>query len=385
MDQPGDETVHLETPVGTDARDLPRADRPYTPTRDEILAVCRDNNLLSHVAQPIIDLGRGTIVGFEVLARFLQGSPDTWFAAATSHGLAAQLDAIALRKALHWLPDLPRNTFLTVNIEPHSLLDEAVQAVFREHGNLDRLVVELTEHSKIGSFASLRKPIEQLRAAGAMIAADDVGSGYAGMQMLLEMRPQIVKIDGSLVSGIDRDPAKRAVVRMLGELAGRIDAWVLAEGIEREEELTEIMRLGVPLAQGFYLRRPQTPFDTAMSLQTTALIRGQAAQLSAREQVSSIMDVVPLVPSSTEPPDQVTAVEVNAYSRPYALLHRGERVISPLVVQSTEYISDVAKRVVGRAGELTPVIVVDVNGRAQGIVRPRQLLSALADRITTEQ
>ena len=111
-----------------------------------------------------------------------------------------------------------------------------------------------------GSDPSLLLSIARLRNAGAMIALDDAGSGYSGLQQLLALRPEIVKLDRGLVTGVDTDEAKLALVRMLGEVAGQLDAWVLAEGVETEGEFAAFARLGVPLAQGWLFGRPAAPW-----------------------------------------------------------------------------------------------------------------------------
>ena len=97
---------------------------------------------------------------------------------------------------------------------------------------LHRVVVELTEHTPVDDLAALRRQCDELRARGALIALDDAGSGYSGLQQLAALRPQLVKLDRALVSDADTDPVRVALAEMLGEFAGRIDAWLLAEGIE---------------------------------------------------------------------------------------------------------------------------------------------------------
>src|SRR6185295_20126735 len=95
-----------------------------------------------------------------------------------------------------------------------------------------------------------------LRERGAKVAVDDVGAGYSSMRHVMEMRPDFVKIDRGLVAGLDRDAAKLAIIASLASFASRIDATVIAEGVERLEEVDALVRLGVPLAQGFVFARP---------------------------------------------------------------------------------------------------------------------------------
>lgn len=352
----------------------------WQPTRADVLGVLADPNRLRLVTQPIVDLARGHVVGYEVLSRFVAGTPDLWFAAAARTGLAPQLDALVVARALELRADLPPNTFLTVNIEPQDLLDPALLRTLLDAGDLSRFVLELTEHSRISEFAALAEPLGELRDRGAMFAADDVGSGYSGLQSLLAVRPEIVKIDRSLVDGIDTDPAKQAVVRMLGGLANRIDGWVLAEGIEREEELLELMRLEVPLAQGYLLGRPGPQLTTDLPISVVGLIRGQAALLAAVDELGSLMEVVPLLPAAGGGADPAAlAIEIDAWGRPVAVVVDGARIRQPLTAHPGEAVHDTADRMVGRGGPLAPVVVVDGTGRAQGVVPPTRVLSRLAD------
>ena len=179
---------------------------------------------LSSQYQPIIDVERGTVVGFEALARFRDYpvcDSETWFAAAREHGQLARLAAAALRSALRSRDSLPANSFLTVNLGPDVLDDPEVREALTSQQTLAGLVVELTEHARVDSYAALEPAIERLRSAGAMLAIDDAGSGYAGLTHLLSLRPDIVKLDRVLVSGLQRDEAKRTLVEMMGVLAGR--------------------------------------------------------------------------------------------------------------------------------------------------------------------
>ena len=218
--------------------------------------------------QPIVDLYRGTVIGYEALVRF-QGypvpDPAQWFAAARRHGRAPQLEALALSTALDSRPDLPANTFLALNVGPDVLDHPDVLAVWEQHPDLTGVVIELTEHARIDSYELLEPALDRLRDAGALIAIDDAGAGYAGLQHLIGIRPHIIKLDRQLVSGVDRDETKHALVEMISTFASRIDACVLAEGIEQLGELDAVVGLGVPMAQGYLLAGPgrRGPTSTA--------------------------------------------------------------------------------------------------------------------------
>lgn len=243
---------------------IPSVEAGIVVTPDMVRAACQGHGTAT-AYQPIVDTTRGSIVGYEALARFPgyeQKNPEVWFTAARDLGLSAAFEAAALRAALSRQADLPVNCFLTVNVSPALLLTEEVQAVWADQGGLGGIIVELTEQTPIDSYVDLEPALHRLRSSGAMIAVDDAGAGYAGLKHLLAVRPSLIKLDRELVRDIDEDPAKRALVEMIGVFAGRIDAWILAEGIERVEELDALIALRVPLVQGYLLGRPQASWST---------------------------------------------------------------------------------------------------------------------------
>ncbi|MGY1748892.1 EAL domain-containing protein [Modestobacter sp. SYSU DS0511] len=224
-----------------------------------LAAVLADPAQPALVFQPIVDLRRGVVAGYEALSRFPAApgiGPDRWFAMADELGLGARLEGRVVAAALRAREDLPEGCFLSVNVSPHLLTEPEVADGLLSAPDLGRLVLELTEHVPVGDHQRLTALLSRLRVAGAAIALDDAGSGYSGLQQLALLRPQFVKLDRALVDHADRDEAKLALAELLGTYAGRLDAWLLVEGIERPEELAAFVRLGVPLAQGYLLARP---------------------------------------------------------------------------------------------------------------------------------
>src|SRR3954452_1172803 len=252
-------------------------------TRIDSLPECRqllaDPDDLTLVFQPIVDLAGATVAGYEALCRFPgTAGPDVWFAAAAEAGMAAELDALAIAKALETVPHLPADTFLTVSVRAHLLGTEPLQDALGRRPDLRRVVVELTEHTPVDDLTELHRETEALRERGALIALDDAGSGYSGLQQMAALRPQIVRLDRALVSDADTDPVRIALAEMLGEFAGRIDAWMLAEGLETPAELAAFMRLGVPLGQGWLLGRPAPGF-APLAPEVVRLVKGQVARV----------------------------------------------------------------------------------------------------------
>ena len=121
----------------------------------------------------------------------------------------------------------------------------------------ERIVLELTEHTEVTDYANFAQGLESLRSQGVRLAVDDTGAGFSSLQHVLNLRPDIIKLDVGLTRGIDRDPARRALGRALLTFGlDAYDASIVAEGIETEGELEVLRALGCPCGQGFYLGRP---------------------------------------------------------------------------------------------------------------------------------
>ena len=235
------------------------------------------------VYQPIVELSRCTVAGFEALTRFdvgPPGGPDMWFATAHEHGVAAELEATTLRAALAMRAALPPNTFMTVNVEPESLSSPRVMAIFAETASLSGLVVEITEHRPLADPQRVQWALERLRGQGALIAVDDAGSGYAGLQQILTLRPNILKLDRALVEGVDRDETKAALVEMFGIFANRVDAWLLVEGIETIGEA----RHAVPHSESRSRRATCSPVRRSRGRRSTVGYRSSYAPFASARQ-----------------------------------------------------------------------------------------------------
>jgi EAL domain-containing protein (putative c-di-GMP-specific phosphodiesterase class I) len=211
------------------------------------------------VYQPVWTLGTMHAVGFEALARFPcsgpPSNPDRWFAEATEVGLGLELEVAAIRGGLAALASLPADVCVAVNVSAATLQHPAVVAVIAEH-DPRRTIVEITEHDQVGDYRPVRQACEQLRSLGCVIAVDDAGAGYAGFQHLIEIRPDVIKLDQQITHDLDSDPARAAMASALVGFARAIDATVLAEGVETRAELAVATDLGIDYAQGYYLGRP---------------------------------------------------------------------------------------------------------------------------------
>ncbi|PTX55630.1 EAL domain-containing protein (putative c-di-GMP-specific phosphodiesterase class I) [Litoreibacter ponti] len=210
------------------------------------------------VYQPIFDMGSRRPNGFEALSRFKSDPyrpPNLWFDEARSVGLQEELECATISRALAALPELPRHVYVSVNASPNTVMTGALSDLFRT-AQADRIVLEITEHAEVEDYDKLMDQLDQLRFRGARLAIDDAGAGYSGLQQIVRMKPDILKLDISLTSGIGFDVVKRSLAAALVSFANEIGAQIVAEGIETEDEFAALHDLGVPLGQGYLLGRP---------------------------------------------------------------------------------------------------------------------------------
>jgi diguanylate cyclase (GGDEF)-like protein len=225
--------------------------------RAQVQAVIDTDDALTPVFQPIVELATGRVAGYEALTRFTSAeparSPDLWFAQARRCGLGAALEAKALATSLA-VRGRPAGTFLSLNVSPAALLSPEVQAVLPD--DLSEIVIELTEDEVFSTGIPLDAKLSALRDRGARIAVDDAGAGYAGLQQVVRVAPEILKIDRSLITGIDVDASKMALLEALARFASTTGAAVCGEGIETLAELRMLARADSTYAQGYALGRP---------------------------------------------------------------------------------------------------------------------------------
>jgi EAL domain-containing protein (putative c-di-GMP-specific phosphodiesterase class I) len=217
-----------------------------------------DRGTFDVLFQPIVDLITGAPVGVEALARFPGNpsvTPDRWFADAAAVGMGAELEIAAIDRALGALDLIPDAVYVSVNVSPSTIVGPHLRRVLRGRP-LDRIVFEVTEHAEVTDYPELNSVLKPLRRRGLRLAVDDAGAGFASLRHILRMTPDIIKLDRSLVRGIDRDAVLRALSYSIAAFASATDAAVVAEGVETETELDALRFLGVAYGQGFHLCRP---------------------------------------------------------------------------------------------------------------------------------
>jgi len=226
--------------------------------------------------QPIVDLASGRVVGAEALARFREpdGSAiptERCFLDAHAVDLGVRLEMAVIRRALACEHDrLPDGRYLALNVSPAVLEHDDLAFEIAGHRTNRPLVVEITEHQPVEDYTALGASLDRLRALGVRVAVDDVGSGFASFRHVTRVNPDILKLDRTLVCGIDDDPVRQSLASAIVAFATDVGAVVVSEGIESESELSCLRGLSVGCGQGFYLARPNL-----------GQVDGQCADLSA--------------------------------------------------------------------------------------------------------
>lgn len=220
------------------------------------------------VYQPVVDLVEQRVLGYEALTR-VPGtafkSPERLFKVARDNGALWAIERLCRNTALKNLPSLEPGQKLFLNIEPDSFNDPDLrmsgfpELLQRVGLTPDRVVFELTEHAIVEDFSALRESLNDVRAAGYQLAMDDVGSGYAGLQAIAEIRPDFLKVDMSLVRNLHLDPIKSELIRTIRRFTDSTSIALIAEGVEQMVELEKLREVGVRCAQGFLFARPGSP------------------------------------------------------------------------------------------------------------------------------
>lgn len=253
---------------------ITRATHSIEIERDEIRSRLRrefdevmTGELLTCVYHPIVDLNDFEPIGFELLSRGPGDSelhrPDALFDIARSEGRVTELDRLCRRIACRAGSDLPPEVLRFVNTEPvtmflhshgESFVQELVEAIPSSQRGLT--VIEITENSVIDDFGRMRDIVRQLRAHGFRVAIDDAGAGYAGLQTMVEIEPDFIKLDMSLIRGLESSVVKQRLVRTLRDFCREAAITLIAEGIETRKQLDTLRELSVSHGQGFLFGLP---------------------------------------------------------------------------------------------------------------------------------
>lgn len=231
---------------------------------DEIDALFRPG-VIRPVYQPIFDVDGQRVAGFEALSRFHlmpARSPDKWFDRAARAGRGVALELRAIEIALEGLEQIPRHLYVSLNASPDTVRDAGLVRLL-DGKPLDRLLLEITEHAGIESYECIAEAVRPLRRAGLRVAVDDAGAGYSCFRHVLNLAPEVIKLDTSMTRGIDGDLSKRALATALNAFARATSAKLVAEGVETADELAALRELGIAQVQGYFLGRPVSVGDVS--------------------------------------------------------------------------------------------------------------------------
>ena len=235
---------------------------------DELLMIIRERKI-TPVFQPIVSLSDGEPLGYEALARGPADSPlhtpAELFAVAARHKLLLALEHVCREAAIQQARMLAPGQQLFLNVTPEVINDPEfrngrTKQVVLHHGLIpEQVAFEITERTAISDFGNFTRALHHYRRQGYCIAVDDAGAGYSSLQAIAELYPDFIKLDMSIVRDIHNNPFKIAILEALVNLAAAMNSKIIAEGVETEDELITVMKLGVGYAQGYLLARPANP------------------------------------------------------------------------------------------------------------------------------
>ncbi|MCU1393233.1 MAG: putative diguanylate phosphodiesterase [Ilumatobacteraceae bacterium] len=372
--------------------------------RDRALVARVLGGNLTSAYQPIVDLDRGAVLGYEALVRYTPAAvqtPNALFSAtdlfdsARRIGRVEEIEAAALTAALRARDELPRDCLLFLNVGLESLVDERVERVLRDQGDLSGVVLEIDEpdhHLLDGA----RDTIDAFRDRGSVIAVVDPFLDPTRLEAMMQAEPGFFKLDRQLISGVSVSNTKLALVDSVRHLAERLGVGVIAQGIEDLADLRSLERVGIGFGQGYLLARPSTErrFSTAVSGLVAAGGSGHGSGSneqpgqSGTELARLIEAVCELTEHELDQPMTTSngiefEVLVTDIREPMALMRRvGRRIQSLSLTLVDEHAGlQQAARIAMRRPESTrfePLVCVDELGACLGVVRVERLLSALA-------
>ena len=213
---------------------------------------------ISTLYQPIVDLVSGAPIGYEALSRGPKGefeSPDVLFRIAYEADLVLKLDAVCRENAVHAIRKLGTGQMLFINMEPGSIFHPRLMASIPA-GQASRVVFEITEHAAISDFQTFRQAAQIVKQSGFKLAIDDVGSAYSGLRIISMIEPDFIKLDMELTREAQHNRVKMELLKAIAGFSTDAGIPMIVEGIETQEELDAVSRLGVRLVQGYFMGRP---------------------------------------------------------------------------------------------------------------------------------
>lgn len=390
--------------------------------RNSFEELIRNNLICSHY-QPIINLSNGYIFGWEALVRCYAknnyfNSSAILFDFAEDIGALFLLEKTCRHSAVRNFGVFSSEQKLFINIHPKTMLDPNFKSgqtleCLHEYGLKPiNIVFEITERHSLKDFSNFYRALEHYRADGYGVAIDDVGAGYSGLTHLAEIRPDFIKIDMGIVRDVDTNPVKRSLIESLLYFAEKIGCRVIAEGIERDRELTALVSIGVHYGQGFYIAHPAFPKPSVRDeiKNKITVVKKVKHHLKCSLAIEALVEFVPAVsPTSlikdirsyfagASPLSSVVVVEdshpiglIMSYHLNYKLstqygvsLYSKRPVtqimdVSPLIVDASTPIGKVAQDAMSRSEyKIYDNIIVTKHGHYIGIISVQNMFDTLA-------
>lgn len=389
---------------------------------DEFKNIINHNNFNTEY-QPIVSLSTGLVLGWEALSRGPREShfrsPQVIFNYAAEVDLLYPVERVCRHIAIKNLGRINQEQKIFLNINPlticdHNFVKGETLNFIREAGlNQRNIVFEITEQADLRNLPHFKRTLEHYRSQGYMVAIDDAGAGFSSLQAIAEVRPDYIKMDISLVRGVEGDPVKRALLETFVTFAEKIGSFIIAEGIETENELRALINMGVHYGQGYYLGRPVYP-----KMMPKAELCANIAKLSSRSKQLAWRHSMPVADISEEcltvPPDTTVykvkktleentnfnGVVVIDGVRPAGLLmkqslygqlstqygvalysNRPVKIImdnTPLIMESSTPVETVAQVAMSREkARIYDHVIITKNGSYVGIVTVQNLINSL--------
>ncbi|MBM4365100.1 MAG: EAL domain-containing protein [Deltaproteobacteria bacterium] len=210
--------------------------------------------------QPVVDAEARRVIGYEALLRSQEPTlpnPGSVVAAAERLGRVLDVGRALRRRVAGEASLLPADAMIFINLHPRDLADPDLLDTGSPFGALaHRVVLEVTERATLDSVDDVKTHVSRLRGLGFRLAVDDLGAGYAGLNSVVQLEPEVVKLDLGLVRGLDHDATRRRVVGSMVELASRLGMQAVGEGVETAGESGALLELGCHWQQGFFFGRP---------------------------------------------------------------------------------------------------------------------------------
>jgi len=222
-----------------------------------------DQKNVRTVYQPIVNMKNRTPIGYEALARGPKATyfenPINLFTLATDSHMSFELDSLCLNLAVKRAEPFLKDSLLFLNADPAVILSEYLKNLeFLKNSPIPpaQICIEISERTFISNFQEFARQLRILKPLGVMIVIDDLGEGYSSLKIIAELNPDFIKVDMSLVRGVDSDAVKQSLIRVICELTKQINSRLIAEGVETEAECQTLLTLGVELGQGYLFAKP---------------------------------------------------------------------------------------------------------------------------------